>query len=202
MMKQRRREPGSGVSSPRSNILRSMQGHIPKIPNFLAFRNQRQEENAASHCKMTLFRQSASLSAPAASTTQGKRSSDTNRRPFTLCRPFTRALHTTVLTFRPPIQQMQLYLNVHVERETSQIFSPNLHPLLKQYQTLPFNSLKKLVFPRLSEKSRHLLRKHYQFSNKIPRHWWDRWRFSKPKIKRCRIYYLRNQNWINCQLII
>ena len=35
-MKHRSREPGSGVSSSRSNISRAMRGRIPKIPNMLA----------------------------------------------------------------------------------------------------------------------------------------------------------------------
>ena len=39
-MKYRKRDPVSGVSSSRSNISRAMRGRIPKIPNFVAFRNQ------------------------------------------------------------------------------------------------------------------------------------------------------------------
>ena len=39
-MKHRKREPGSGVSSQRSNISRAMRGRIPKLPNFSAIRNQ------------------------------------------------------------------------------------------------------------------------------------------------------------------
>ena len=39
-MKHRKREPGSGVSSSKSNISRAMRGRIPKVPNFLAMRNQ------------------------------------------------------------------------------------------------------------------------------------------------------------------
>ena len=38
-MKHRRREPGSGVSSTKSNISRAMRGRIPKKPNFSAMRN-------------------------------------------------------------------------------------------------------------------------------------------------------------------
>ena len=39
-MKHRRREPGSGVSSTKSNISRAMRRRIPKKPNFSAMRNQ------------------------------------------------------------------------------------------------------------------------------------------------------------------
>ena len=39
-MKHRSREPGSGVSSTKSNISRAMRGRIPKKPNFSAMRNQ------------------------------------------------------------------------------------------------------------------------------------------------------------------
>ena len=38
--KNRRREPGSGVLSTKSNISRAMRGRIPKKPNFSAMRNQ------------------------------------------------------------------------------------------------------------------------------------------------------------------
>ena len=38
-MKHRKIEPGSGVSSQKSNISRAMRGRIPKIPNFSAMRN-------------------------------------------------------------------------------------------------------------------------------------------------------------------
>ena len=39
-MKHRRREPGSGVSSTKSNITRAMRVRIPKKSNFSAMRNQ------------------------------------------------------------------------------------------------------------------------------------------------------------------
>ena len=39
-MKHRQREPGSGVSSSRSNIARANQEGIPKMPKFPALRNQ------------------------------------------------------------------------------------------------------------------------------------------------------------------
>ena len=37
--KHRKRDPGSGVSSSKSNISSAMRGRIPKIPNSLAIRN-------------------------------------------------------------------------------------------------------------------------------------------------------------------
>ena len=43
-MRHRKRDPGSGVSSSRSNTSRAMRGRIPKILNFLAIRNQNSEE--------------------------------------------------------------------------------------------------------------------------------------------------------------
>ena len=42
-MKHRKRDPGSGVSSSKSNISRAMRGQTSKISNFLAIRNQQQE---------------------------------------------------------------------------------------------------------------------------------------------------------------
>ena len=45
-MKHRKREPGSGVSSSKSNISRAMRGRIPKIPNFSAMRNSKQTTGA------------------------------------------------------------------------------------------------------------------------------------------------------------
>ena len=59
-MKHRRRETGRGASSSRSNISSAMQGHILKIPNFTAIRNQR-----------------VATAAPAM---QSKRASDRNQR--------------------------------------------------------------------------------------------------------------------------
>ena len=82
-MKHRRCEPGSGVSSSRSKNLRSMRGRIPKVPIFLALRNQHKTDQANSQNDLLLTELSASPSvfqevAPAAPTTQNKRSSDRN----------------------------------------------------------------------------------------------------------------------------
>ena len=57
-----------------------MRGRMPKLPNFLALRNQRQEESAASNSEMSILSQPASSSAPATSTTKAKRCSDRNHR--------------------------------------------------------------------------------------------------------------------------
>ena len=77
--KHRKRDPGSGVSSSKSNISRAMRGRIPKIPNFLAIRNQQQVASTVSHSE-----QHTSLSATTtAAAKQPQRSSDRNRRsPF------------------------------------------------------------------------------------------------------------------------
>ena len=48
-MEHRKREPGSGVLFTKSNISRAMRGRIPKVPTFLALRNQQQDESAISH---------------------------------------------------------------------------------------------------------------------------------------------------------
>ena len=42
-MEHRNRDPGSGVSSCRSNFSRAMRGLIPKIPDFLAIQKQNTE---------------------------------------------------------------------------------------------------------------------------------------------------------------
>ena len=48
-MKHRKRDPGSGISSSKSNISRAMRGRILKVPNFLAMRNQQLEASTVSH---------------------------------------------------------------------------------------------------------------------------------------------------------
>ena len=73
-MKHRKREPGSGVSSSKSNISRAMRGRIPKIPNFLAMRNQQPTTVTTSHSEHLA---SSSSTAPAA-VAQQTRTSDRN----------------------------------------------------------------------------------------------------------------------------
>ena len=73
-MKHRKRDPGSGVSS-KSNISRVMRGRVPKIPNFLAIRNQQPETSTVSHSE-----QPTTSSATKTAAKQPQRSSDRNRR--------------------------------------------------------------------------------------------------------------------------
>ena len=74
-MKHRKRDPGSGLSSSKSTISRTMRGRIPKIPTFFAIRNQQQEESTASHSE-----QPSTSSATSAAAKQPQRSWDRNRR--------------------------------------------------------------------------------------------------------------------------
>ena len=71
-MKHRKREPGSGVSSQKSNISRAMRGRIPKIPNFSAMRNQQPPTSISEQHSST-----STNPAPAPSNT---RTSDRTRR--------------------------------------------------------------------------------------------------------------------------
>ena len=75
-MKHRKRDPGSGVSSSKSNISRAMRGQIPKVPNFLAIRNQQPDAGTALDSEKPT---KSSTNTPA-TVTQPKRSSDRNRR--------------------------------------------------------------------------------------------------------------------------
>ena len=82
-MKHRKRDPGSGVSSSRSNVSREMRGRIPQIPDFVALRNQTAEPQTDLPSELVIPAQSASSSAlqqvdPAPP--QGNRTSDRNRR--------------------------------------------------------------------------------------------------------------------------
>ena len=74
--KHRKREPGSGVSSSKSNISRAMRGRIPKVPNFLAMRNQQPAIMTTSHSEHPA---SSSSTAPVPAAQQ-TRTSDRNRR--------------------------------------------------------------------------------------------------------------------------
>ena len=82
-MKHRKRDPGSGVSSSRSNISRAMRGRIPKIPNFVALRNQTALRQQDLSRELVIPEQSASSSALQqvySSSKHGERSSDRSRR--------------------------------------------------------------------------------------------------------------------------
>ena len=71
-MKHRKREPGCGDSSQRSNISRAMRGRIPKLPNFSAIRNQQPPLSTSEPTTTT--------SAHAATTSSSTRTSDRPRR--------------------------------------------------------------------------------------------------------------------------
>ena len=75
IMKHRKRDPGSGISSSKSSISRAMRGRIPKIPNFLAMRKQQPEGSTVLHSE-----QPATTSTNTAATTQPSSSSDRTRR--------------------------------------------------------------------------------------------------------------------------
>ena len=75
-MKHRKRDPGSGVSSSKSNISRAMRGRIPKVPNFLAIRDQQPDAGTASHSEKPT---TSSTNTPA-TVARPKRSLDRNRR--------------------------------------------------------------------------------------------------------------------------
>ena len=84
-MKHRKRDPGSGVSSSRSNVSRAMRGRIPKILDILPNRSQDNEEQTNMASELVLSAHSVPSSAlqqmePASLTVQGKRTSDRNRR--------------------------------------------------------------------------------------------------------------------------
>ena len=74
-IKHRKREPGSGVSSSKSNISRATRGRIPKVPNFLAMRNQQPATMTTSHSEHPAS-SSSTAPVPAAPT----RTSHRNRR--------------------------------------------------------------------------------------------------------------------------
>ena len=71
-MKHRKREPGSGVSSQRSNISRAMRGRVPKLPNFAAIRNAQPP--------LEISEPTTNEPTDPPATASSKRSSDRNRR--------------------------------------------------------------------------------------------------------------------------
>ena len=74
-MKHRKRDPGSGLSSSRSNISRAMRRCILQIPDFFALLSQTAEPRTDLPIELVIPAQSASSLA-----IQGKRTSDRNRR--------------------------------------------------------------------------------------------------------------------------
>ena len=75
-MNHRKKELGSGVSSSKSNISSAMRGRIPKVPNFLALRNQEPATMTNSHSE---YPASSSSTTPVLAAQQ-TRTSDRNRR--------------------------------------------------------------------------------------------------------------------------
>ena len=75
-MKHRKREPGSGVSSNKSNISCAMRGRVSKVPNFLAMRNQQPTTVTTTHSE----HHASSLSTTPAAAAQHTRTSDRTRR--------------------------------------------------------------------------------------------------------------------------
>ena len=75
-MKHRKLNPGSGVSSSKSNITRAMQGRIPKIPNFLSIRNPQPDAGTISNSDQL----TTALSNRSVAVAHPTRSSDRNRR--------------------------------------------------------------------------------------------------------------------------
>ena len=68
-MKERRRDPACGVSSPRSNITRAMWGRIPKEPNFYGLRNQLKIANPISQSALVIHASTFALQQLSTSTT-------------------------------------------------------------------------------------------------------------------------------------
>ena len=188
-MKHRKWDPGSGISSCCSNISRAMQGRIPKFPNFLAIRNQSIQND------LVLLTQSAPPLAlqqvEPTSTTQGKRTSDRNRRSL------------SYYGFDNSSSDATIAASPKRPRQAGDVENfQTLDKLSKQYRTLPFNSLKKSESLRLSEKFRNLISQCYRLLIRIPRHWRDRWQSLKMKIMRCPKRQLHKPNHINCKLLI
>ena len=80
-MKHRKRDPGSGVSSSKSNISRAVRGRVPKIPNFLAIRNHQPEAITVSHSEQP----TASSANTSTAAKLPQRLSDRNRRSPSYC---------------------------------------------------------------------------------------------------------------------
>ena len=140
-MKHRKRDPGSGVSSSKSNISRAMRGRMPKIIKFLAIRNQKQQETTVSHSEQPTSPQLTSSAVPTITTKQTKRSSDRNRRSPSYYGLDNSSSDSTIAAAPPPP-------NVHAERETLKIISLYLSRSSKLSNTLRKNNRTKPTSPR------------------------------------------------------
>ena len=128
-MKHRKRDQGSGVSS-KSNKSRAMRGRIPKIPNFLAVRNQQQEESTASHSEQHRLQLQLPLS------------NHKDRRAEIVASPPIMASK-----IHHPIRRSQHLPNVHAERVTLRIIRPHLSQLSKLCSILQISSRPKSISP-------------------------------------------------------
>ena len=124
-MKHRKRDPGSGIPSSKSNISSAMRGRIPNIFNFLAMRNQQPEASTVSHSE-----QPTTSTTNTTATTQSPRSSDR----------IAAVLIIMDLKVHPLTPQLQHNPNVHDERVILKTSSPHLTLLLKQCKALLNNS--------------------------------------------------------------
>ena len=134
-MKHQKRDPGSGVSSSKTNISRAMRGRIPKIPIFLAIRNQQTDAGTVSHSEKPT---TSSTNSPTAVT--AKRSSDRNRRSpsyygfespppdSTILPPPKRPRRAgDVKNFQPPLESIVESLQHIAERQPGEInISPKI----------------------------------------------------------------------------
>ena len=124
-MTHRKRDPGSGVSSSKSNISRAMRGRIPKKLKFLTMRNQQPEASTVSHSE-----QPTTSSTNTTATTQPPRSSDRTRRS------------PSYYGFESPSPDSTSAPRPKRPRQAGDIenFQPPLTLLLKQCKTLLNNS--------------------------------------------------------------
>ena len=124
-MKHRKRDPGSGVSSSKSNISRAMRGRIPKIANFLAIQNQLQKASTFRIASNPQLR--PQLQMP-----------QNNRKDRRI--EIAAALLIMVSKVHLSIQQSHHHLNDPGERVMLRTTSPHPNPLLKRCNTLQTNS--------------------------------------------------------------
>ena len=137
-MKHKKRDPGSGVSSSKSNISRAMRGRIPKIPNFPAIRSQQSGAATVSHSEQPTM---SSANTPAAAVQQ-TRTSDRNRRSpsyygfessppdSTILPPPKRPRRAgDVESFQPPPDSIVESVQQIAE---NQLEEPNISPLIGQ----------------------------------------------------------------------
>ena len=75
-MKHRKRDPGSGVPSSKSNISYAMRGRIPKMPNFLAIQNPQPDAGTISNSEQL----PTALTNTSVAAAHPTRTSDRNRR--------------------------------------------------------------------------------------------------------------------------